>query len=172
MRQKNAEELSTSDINTLFQKKEFLKQKLNHLKGREQLLKIQERKFRTKRLIEVGGLAAKAQIDHLPTNILFGAFLYLQQQLNDPQTLKQWEHAGGKAFNNDKQPKSITAVVIKFNIPPLEEIKALLKASSCKWNKIRKEWEGLLSQDQLKTLSDALREGEGRLTVLEETKVE
>ena len=93
MRQKNAEELSTSDINTLFQKKEFLKQKLNHLKGREQLLKIQERKFRTKRLIEVGGLAAKAQIDHLPTNILFGAFLYLQQQLNDPQTLKQWEHA-------------------------------------------------------------------------------
>ena len=167
MSPKKVEMLLTDDLNTLLQKKESLKQKLSHLKGKEQSLKIQERKFRTKRLIEIGGLAAKAKIDHLPTNILFGAFLSLQQQLNDPQTLKQWEHVGGKAFKNEQKSKSTTAVVIKFNTTPSEEIKTLLKASSCKWNKIRKEWEGLLSQEQRQTISEAMREGDGTITVLE-----
>ncbi|KJV55111.1 conjugal transfer TraD family protein [Orientia chuto str. Dubai] len=45
-------------------------------------LKDKESRMRTRRLIEIGGLAVKAKIDHLPTNSLFGAFIYLKDTLN------------------------------------------------------------------------------------------
>ncbi|KJV73650.1 conjugal transfer TraD family protein [Orientia tsutsugamushi str. TA716] len=44
-------------------------------------LKIKERKMRTRRLIEMGGLVAKANLDHLPTNTLFGAIVSLKETL-------------------------------------------------------------------------------------------
>ena len=167
MNSKKIEEFSKNNPSTILQKKEFIKQRLDQLKNQEQSLKIKERKFRTRHMIEMGGLVTKASLDHLPHNILFGALLSLQKQLNDPQVLKQWEYAGGQAFKNEQKIKSTTAVVIKFNTTPSDEIKILLKASSCKWNKIRKEWEGLLSQEQRQTISEAMREGDGTITVLE-----
>ena len=50
-----------------------LQQKKAKIITEEAKLKIIERKVRTRRLIELGGLIAKAKLDDLPTNSLFGA---------------------------------------------------------------------------------------------------
>ena len=62
-------------MNDLEKKKEVLKLKKSRIEHQERLLKLKERKKRTRVLIEIGGTAAKAKIDHLNTNTLFGAFL-------------------------------------------------------------------------------------------------
>jgi hypothetical protein len=74
-------------MNELEKKKEALKLKksriehqerllnLKERKNRTRLLNLKERKNRTRLLIEVGGVASKAGIDHLNTNTLLGAFL-------------------------------------------------------------------------------------------------
>ncbi|KJV74148.1 conjugal transfer TraD family protein [Orientia tsutsugamushi str. UT76] len=54
----------------LMQQKITLQQKKARLIMDEVNLKIKERKMRTRRLIEMGGLLAKAELDHLPTNTL------------------------------------------------------------------------------------------------------
>jgi hypothetical protein len=54
-----------------------LEQKKHRLAAEEIRLKLKERKMRTRKLIEIGGLAAKSEIDFLTTTQLFGAFLFL-----------------------------------------------------------------------------------------------
>ena len=55
--------------------KDKLAQKRNRLAAEEIRINLKERKLRTRRLIEMGGLVVKAKLDHLPTNTLFGALL-------------------------------------------------------------------------------------------------
>ncbi len=68
----------------------------------EAKLKIQERKTRTRRLIEMGGLVVKAKLDYLPTNSLFGALLSLQHELTShPNIQDQWTHIGKNIFDQN-----------------------------------------------------------------------
>jgi hypothetical protein len=60
-----------TQTNLLEKKKTRLMQMKNRVRETESLLRHQERKARTRRLIELGGLIAKAQLDHLPTNTLY-----------------------------------------------------------------------------------------------------
>ncbi len=59
------------------QQKIRLEQKKNRLVLEEARLKINQRKMRTRHLIELGGLIVKAQLDHLPTNSLYGGYYQL-----------------------------------------------------------------------------------------------
>ncbi|HJD58868.1 MAG TPA: conjugal transfer protein TraD [Rickettsia endosymbiont of Ceroptres masudai] len=69
----------------------------------EAKLKIQERKIRTRHLIEMGGLVVKAKLDNLPTNSLLGALLSLQHELTShPNIQNQWAQTGNNAFDNPK----------------------------------------------------------------------
>ncbi|SPR15313.1 conjugative transfer protein [Orientia tsutsugamushi] len=63
------------------QQKITLQQKKAKLIMDEVNLKIKERKMRTRRLIEMGGLVAKANLDHLSANTLFGAIVSLKETL-------------------------------------------------------------------------------------------
>ncbi|SPR15723.1 conjugative transfer protein [Orientia tsutsugamushi] len=63
------------------QQKITLQQKKAKLIMDEVNLKIKERKMRTRRLIEMGGLVAKAKLDHLPTNTLLRSFVSLKNTL-------------------------------------------------------------------------------------------
>lgn len=67
----------------------------------EAKLKIQERKARTRHLIQIGGLIAKAKLDYLPTNTLFGALLSLKNELvKHPSNQDQWTKIGKSTFDS------------------------------------------------------------------------
>ena len=65
------------------QQKLKLEQKKNRLVAEEIKLKLKERKMRTRHLIEVGGLVAKAGLDYLPVNTLYGALLTMKSLIKN-----------------------------------------------------------------------------------------
>jgi len=87
-------------INLIEKRKKYITQRMNKLKEMEASLNVQERKRRTRRLIELGGLVSKAHLDKWDSNTLLGAFLYLKE--SDPLQRDAWTHKGGAAFSSDK----------------------------------------------------------------------
>lgn len=80
-----------------------LEQKKAKVVIEEAKLKIQERKIRTRHLIEMGGLVVKAKLDDLPTNSLLGAFVSLKEELiQHPSIQNQWTKIDKNAFDNPK----------------------------------------------------------------------
>ncbi len=78
-----------------------LQQKKAKIITEEAKLKIIERKMRIRRLIELGGLIAKAKLDDLPTNSLFGALIALKNELTESPHIKdQWTKIGKDIFDN------------------------------------------------------------------------
>jgi hypothetical protein len=150
-----------TQTNLLEQKKTRLLQLKNRVRETEALLKNQERKARTRRLIELGGLVAKAQLDHLSTNTLYGSFLHIKAQLtNNAKLLEQWTHEGGTAFSQVERLK--TAIIVSFTKKPSTDMCLKLRALGLKWNPIRKEWQGNV------VLQDAQELLQGQDAVLEE----
>jgi len=90
-------------INLIEKRKKYIAQRMNKLKEMEASLNVQERKRRTRRLIELGGLVSKAHLDTWDTNTLLGAFLYLKE--SDPSQRDAWTHKGGAVFAAEKVEK-------------------------------------------------------------------
>jgi len=89
-------------INLLEKRKKSVEQRMNRLRAQEAVLNVQLRKKRTQRLIELGGLVSKAQLDNWNANTLLGAFLFLKEQEYDVKLLDRWTHRGGRAFDEVK----------------------------------------------------------------------
>lgn len=128
-----------------------LEQKKNRLAVEEIKLKMKERKIRTRHLIEMGGLIVKAELDHLPTNTLYGSLLSLKNSLAEQSDIKdQWTKDGKEAFDNEE--KSRSAVILKFETKPEEFVRTLLRSHGLKFNHLRQEWYGyVINLDELKT---------------------
>lgn len=92
----------------LIEKRKKLEQRKNRLKQLEATLNIQERKNRTRRLIELGGLVSKANLETWNANALLGGFLSLKEKETDANQMNTWVHKGGKVFssNNSKSSES------------------------------------------------------------------
>ncbi|WP_341757892.1 conjugal transfer protein TraD [Candidatus Tisiphia endosymbiont of Ditula angustiorana] len=85
-----------------------LQQKKAKIITEEAKLKIIERKVRTRRLIKLGGLIAKAKLDDLPTNSLFGALVSLKNDLTDsPHIKNQWTKIGKDIFDQELKDKHL-----------------------------------------------------------------
>ncbi|KIJ88883.1 conjugal transfer protein TraD [Rickettsia asembonensis] len=83
-----------------------LQQKKAKIITEEAKLKIIERKVRTRRLIELGGLIAKANLDDLPTNSLFGVLIALKNELTKSTHIKdQWTKIGRDIFDQELKDK-------------------------------------------------------------------
>ncbi|KJV56352.1 conjugal transfer TraD family protein [Orientia chuto str. Dubai] len=67
-----------------------LQQKKAKIIMEELNLKDKERRMRTSRLIEIGGLAVKAKIDHLPTNIYLVLLLSKGYFTQHPTVQDHW----------------------------------------------------------------------------------
>ena len=65
-------------------------------------LAIQERKQRTRRLIELGGLVSKAKLEDWNANALLGALLFVKEKEIDTSQMNEWIHKGGVAFASEK----------------------------------------------------------------------
>jgi hypothetical protein len=90
----------------LLEKRKKLEQRKNRLKQLDASLTMQERKQRTRRLIELGGLVSKAKLDHWNANALLGGLLSLKEQENDNTQMNDWIHKGGVAFSAEKIQKA------------------------------------------------------------------
>ncbi len=113
---------------------------------------LKERKLRTRRLIEIGGIVVKAKLDHLPTNTLFGALLTNAESLDkDSNIQKQWTTLGKGVL--DQEEKKQSAVILKLQSKPSDQIRIHLRSHGLKWNKLREEWYGYV------TSIDSLKEG-------------
>lgn len=130
--------------------KERIEQKKSKLLKQEALLKERERKNRVRHFIEVGGLAAKAQIDHLPSDVLFGAFLSIKETyIKDSAFLDAWAKTGGDVFKSEVKTK--IPVILKMETKPTPEIRNKIRDHQLRWNAIRKEWSGMVADlEQLK----------------------
>lgn len=85
----------------LIEKRKKLDQRKNRIKQLEASLNVQERKYRTRRLIELGGLVSKAQLDHWNANALLGGLLFLKEKEVDMGQMSEWIHKGGVAFSGE-----------------------------------------------------------------------
>jgi hypothetical protein len=72
-----------------------------------------ERKTRTRRLIELGGLVAKAGLEDLESKTLLGGLLHLKQIVSDQKAKEEFAHQDGKSFAKENQNKS--PVILKFD---------------------------------------------------------
>lgn len=138
--------------NILEKKKQMIEMKKNRLKHLESHVKLMERKSRTRRLIELGGLVVKAELEDLETNTLYGALLDIKEKLMDAKVVKAWAHKGGSAFAKENHTK--TPVIVKFETKPSEEVRAKIREMTLKWNTIRGEWQGHVD---LPTLKEAIK---------------
>ena len=89
-------------INLLERRKKSIEQRMNKLKEMEASLNTQLRKKRTRRLIELGGLVSKAQLEDWNANTLLGALLFLKERESDTQLLEKWTYRGGRVLNEEK----------------------------------------------------------------------
>lgn len=127
-----------------------LEQKKNRLIAEETRLKDKERKMRTRHLIETGGLVVKVGLDHLPTNTLYGALLFLASSLESNQSIKdEWTQIGKTKFDQEEKLKH--KVILTFEQQPSSEIRQIIRNHGLQWNRIREEWYGYVNNiDALK----------------------
>lgn len=84
----------------------FEETKLNRLKLLQSKQQFQERRQATRKKIELGGLVIKAKIDHLPKDILLGAFVHISEQLELNSDLEVlFQQKGSLAFLETKDMK-------------------------------------------------------------------
>ena len=141
---------------TLAERQERITQQRARLSLEENRLREAERKARTRRLIEAGGLIDKAGLLALEPNTLYGALLGLAQVSTDPDRLASWRVAGGQAFDRDakahaagREPLVLTAA------QPLSTAEATrLRGLGFRWSKVLGHWEGVALHDEVKAFAD------------------
>lgn len=136
-------------------KRLILEQRKAKLSLEEQKLHLQERKLRTRRLIELGGLVVKAELDQLNNNTLLGAFLSLKHESAQIDKVNLWTEQGATAFKKSKSnhtQEEKVPLVITFVSEPTHETKSHLRDLKFKWNPFRKEWYGYGLESELNNL--------------------
>lgn len=143
---------------TLAERQERLAQQRARLSLEENRLREAERKARTRRLIEAGGLVDKAGLLGLKSNILYGGLLSLAQASADPDRLARWSVVGGQAFDRDAKARAAgREPLILTAAQPLATVAATrLRALGFRWSKVLGHWEGVALYDEVKPLADEL----------------
>ena len=147
---------------------EKLEQKKARLVMEETRLKLQERKRRTKRLIEIGALVVKAELDFLSSNAIYGGLIAMQKQLSqDESVISKWESIGKNAF--EQEQKLSTPVILSFHEAPASDVKATIRSHNLRWNSFRKEWyENAKDLDTLKSyLAENLDNADYNLEIIQ-----
>lgn len=115
------------------------------LAEQEARLKTAERKARTRRLIEVGGLVDKAGLLDLESSTLYGALLSLRDGAGDKTQLGKWEALGGRTFAREARlrDEGREPIVLTFPTTFGKSETAPLRAAGFRFNKVLQHWEGL-----------------------------
>ena len=125
------------------------------LAEQEAKLKADERKARTRQLIQAGGLVDKAGLLELEPNALYGALLSLRDGAGDPEQVRQWATLGGRAFAHEARlaEEGKEAIVLSFPGPLGKDATAALRAAGFRFSKVLQHWEGLAHVDEAEALA-------------------
>ena len=140
---------------TIGERLQLLAQRKARAEQQEAKLHEMQRKERTRRLIEIGGLAAKAGIDGLSTAALYDRFLEIAAAAKDAKAVEAWTQSGGRHFHREQQDSSRVVAIAKFpdKLPP--DLTAQLRSLGLKWNRLLVHWEGEVVWDAAKALVEA-----------------
>lgn len=118
-----------------------LEQQKQKILSRERALNAKARKQENHQKYKLGGMVVKAGLHTLNDEQIIGALFQQKQSLSEkPDLIDQWEELGRKVtFKPEKIP-----LVIKFTDKPEEAITKKVKAYGFKWNRITKQWEGMI----------------------------
>jgi Conjugal transfer protein TraD len=127
------------------------------LAEQEAKLKTAERKARTRRLIEAGGLIDKAGLLELEPNALYGALLSLRDGAADKKQVEQWAALGGRAFAREarQRDEGKEPIVLSFPAALDRDVTTALRAVGFRFNKVLQHWEGLARYDEASSLVKA-----------------
>ena len=131
----------TMSTKQLEEQRKKLLQRKNKLAAEEANLKIKERKARTKKLIELGGLFVTAGLDHLDKRLLYGALLTSKKALDtNKNIIDLWQtEADLCSKTSQTEPHNI---ILKFNAPLEQKLCKLMRDKGLRFNKFRQEWYG------------------------------
>ena len=118
-------------------------------------LKDAERRVRTRRLIEAGGLVDKAGLLELDSNALYGALLSLREGAADKEQLSRWSAFGGRAFAREARlrDEGKEPTVLTFPGPLAKDVTAVLRLAGFRFSKVMRHWEGLARFDEAEALA-------------------
>jgi hypothetical protein len=127
------------------------------LAEQEAKLKGAERKARTRRLIEAGGLIEKVGLLDLDANALFGALLSLRDGADDKVQIETWSALGGRTFAREARlrDEGKDAVVLTFPAPLAKDATNMLRAAGFRFSRVLQHWEGLARFDEAEKLARA-----------------
>lgn len=126
---------------------EKLKAQKAKIEQKEKLIKEKERKMKLRRLIQIGTLAARSEIDHLDDPTLSGAFAQIKEGLKNPEMIKKWRQDGEQLDKVNRLP-----LIVSFAKEPSEELKKVLRNQNFKWVNFRQEWHGYGIKDEIEKL--------------------
>ena len=142
-------------VRTLAERMRAHEQQKARLAEQEAKLRDAERRARTRRLIEAGGLIDKAGLLDLDSNALYGALLSLRDSADDTDRVNNWAALGGRAFAHEarlrdegKQP-----LIVTFPAPLSKDATNALRAAGFRFSKIMRHWEGLALRETASRLA-------------------
>ena len=130
---------------TLAERQLRLDQQRAKLQMEETRLREAERKARTRRLIESGGLVDKAGLLELDSAVLYGALLQVAADASNGERVEQWRVAGGRAFDREAKAREAgrEPLVLTLPSPATAPVQAQLRKAGFRWSKVLRHWEGL-----------------------------
>jgi hypothetical protein len=144
-------------VRSLAERLQAHEQQKARLAEQEAKLKTAERKVRTRRLIEAGGLVDKAGLLELDANALYGALLSLRDGAGDKKQVEQWAALGGRSFAREARlrDEGKEPIVLTFPTALDREATTTLRGAGFRFNKVLQHWEGLARPDEAEKLVKA-----------------
>ena len=132
-----------------------LEQQKARLAEQEAKIKADQRKQRTRRLIEAGGLIEKAGLIDFEPNALYGALLSLAEDASDTDKVARWAAHGGRAFAREAKERDAARepLTVTFPAPLPLAFTTTLRAAGLRWNKVLQHWEGHAEYDAVVALA-------------------
>ncbi len=123
----------------------------------EAKLKLDERKQRTRRLVEAGALVEKVGLLELETNALYGALLSLRDDADDTAQVEKWSALGGRTFLREARARDEgkEAFLLTFATPLAKDATTALRKAGFRYSRVMQHWEGLARYDEANALAKA-----------------
>jgi hypothetical protein len=142
-------------VRSLAERMRAHEQQKARLVEQEARLKDAERRARTRRLIEAGGLIDKTGLLDLDANALYGALLSLRDCAGDKDQVGKWAALGGRTFAHEVRlrDEGKEPVIVTFPAPLTKEATNALRQAGFRFSKIMRHWEGLTLYDEANRLA-------------------
>ena len=121
----------------------------------EAKLKLDERRQRTRRLVEAGALVEKTGLLELDSNALYGALLSLRDGADDRDQVEKWAASGGRTFDREARARDEgkEPVLLTFTAPLSKDVTTALRRAGFRYSKVMQHWEGLARPDDADVLA-------------------